>query len=131
MKGVCATRATRFTVIPARPIRLIGLLNAILLAIIGEATFAGAKTTPPSPPKTSASQTPSTLVTRDADLLSLPTPTPIRGMSWPALSPDGKTLCFTYLGDLWAAPAEGGTAMRLTVNESLSAAPHWSPDGKF
>lgn len=67
----------------------------------------------------------------DSGLLSLGTDKPIRGMGWPSLSPDGKTLCFTYLGDLWTVPATGGTANRLTVHEALDCYPRWSPDGKF
>ena len=67
----------------------------------------------------------------DADLLRLPDDRPIRGMSWPALSPDGRTLCFVYLGDLWTVGISGGVAQRLTVHEALDAYPRWSPDGKF
>lgn len=67
----------------------------------------------------------------DRDLLAPPVEKPIRGASLPALSPDGKTLCFTYLGDLWTVPAGGGTASRLTVHEALDAYPRWSPDGKW
>ena len=65
------------------------------------------------------------------DLLALPEEKPIRGMSYPAVSPDAKTLCFTYLGDLWTVPVSGGVASRLTVHEGLDATPRWSPDGKF
>ncbi len=65
------------------------------------------------------------------DLLTLPADKPIRGMSWPALSPDGKTLCFTYLGDLWTVQVAGGNANRLTVHEGLDAYAKWSPDGKW
>ena len=65
------------------------------------------------------------------DLLALPEDKPIRGMSYPCLSPDGKTICFTYLGDLWTVPASGGTASRLTIHEGLDEMPRWSPDGKF
>ncbi len=65
------------------------------------------------------------------DLLAPPENKPVRGASYPALSPDGKTLCFTYLGDLWRAPSEGGTAVRLTVHEALDTMPRWSPDGKW
>ena len=67
----------------------------------------------------------------DNNLLALPEDKPIRGMSWPALSPDGKMLCFVYLGDLWKVPVAGGVASRLTVHEALDASPHWSPDGKW
>ena len=65
------------------------------------------------------------------DLLALPEDRPIRGMSYPCLSPDGKTICFTYLGDLWTVPSGGGTANRLTIHEGLDEMPRWSPDGKF
>ena len=65
------------------------------------------------------------------DLLALPEDRPIRGMSYPCLSPDGKTICFTYLGSLWTVPAGGGRAVRLTIHEGLDAMPRWSPDGRF
>src|SRR5581483_2831937 len=65
------------------------------------------------------------------NLLALPADKPIRGMSYPALSPDGKRLCFTYLGDLWTVSSSGGVASRLTVHEALDAFPHWSPDGRW
>lgn len=65
------------------------------------------------------------------NLLQPPVDSPIRGMTWPSLSPDGKTLCFTYLGDLWTAPATGGRASRLTVNEALDGYSRWSPDGRW
>ncbi len=69
--------------------------------------------------------------TTKTDLLALPEDRPIHGMSYPCLSPDGKTICFTYLGDLWTVPSAGGTASRLTIHEGLDAMPRWSPDGKF
>ena len=54
------------------------------------------------------------------DLLPLPPEQPIRGMNTPALSPDGKTVCFSYLGDLWTVPATGGNAC--SVSHSAAAA---------
>jgi Tol biopolymer transport system component/C-terminal processing protease CtpA/Prc len=84
--------------------------------IVGTGTRATAQT-PPSP--------------GDSGLLALPNDQPVRGMGWPALSPDGKTLCFTFLGDLWTVPVTGGIASRLTVHEALDANPRWSPDGKW
>src|SRR5439155_10310132 len=56
---------------------------------------------------------------------------PIRAEHFPALSPDGSSLCFSYLGDLWTVPASGGTATRLTVHEADDAYPSWSPDGRW
>src|SRR5205085_8645553 len=64
-------------------------------------------------------------------LLPLPEDKPIRGLNFPALSPDGKMLCFEYIGDLWTVPASGGTATRLTIHEAHDAYPHWSPDGRW
>ncbi len=48
----------------------------------------------------------------------------------PAISPDGKTVVFSYRGDLWTVPAAGGTASPLTVHPAYDTAPVWSPDGK-
>jgi len=52
--------------------------------------------------------------------------------SWfrhPALSPDGRTIAFSALGDLWVVSAEGGRARALTRNEFHETRPVWSPDG--
>ncbi|MEZ5360295.1 MAG: S41 family peptidase [Candidatus Zixiibacteriota bacterium] len=49
---------------------------------------------------------------------------------YPALSPNGMTIAFSYQGDLWTVPATGGEAVRLTVHEADDIQPHYSPDGK-
>ena len=50
---------------------------------------------------------------------------------YPALSPDGKTLVFSYQGDLWSAPSDGGQeARRLTVHPAYDGTAVFSPDGK-
>lgn len=48
----------------------------------------------------------------------------------PAISPDGKEVCFVYDGDLWVVPFSGGNARRLTNTSAPEWGPHWSPDGK-
>jgi tricorn protease len=48
----------------------------------------------------------------------------------PALSPDGRTIVFTYRGDLWTVGVEGGDAARLTNHPAHDHAPVWSPDGQ-
>jgi Tol biopolymer transport system component len=48
----------------------------------------------------------------------------------PALSPDGNEIVFSYKGDLFKVPANGGTAIPLTLHEAYDASPVWSPDGK-
>jgi len=52
--------------------------------------------------------------------------------SWISLdvSPDGKTIVFDLLGDLYTIPIEGGKATRLTSGMAYDAQPRFSPDGK-
>lgn len=47
----------------------------------------------------------------------------------PALSPDGKTLVFSWRGDLWSVASTGGNASRLTSHPGADTAPAFSPDG--
>ncbi|GAB5552786.1 MAG: S41 family peptidase [Saprospiraceae bacterium] len=51
-------------------------------------------------------------------------------LRYPAISPDGNSVSFSYQGDIWVAPTDGGTARRLTIHESYESHPQWSPDGK-
>jgi len=55
---------------------------------------------------------------------------PIKRAQYPTISPDGKVLIFSWQGDLWRVPVEGGPATRLTVHPALDALPKFSPDGK-
>lgn len=48
----------------------------------------------------------------------------------PDVSPDGKTVVFSYLGDLWSVDAIGGTALPLTMHRAHDILPAFSPDGK-
>lgn len=45
------------------------------------------------------------------------------------ISPDGKTIVFSYKGDLFTVPAKGGKATRLTATEAYESSPVWSPKG--
>ncbi|HEY7409594.1 MAG TPA: amidohydrolase family protein [Vicinamibacteria bacterium] len=45
-------------------------------------------------------------------------------------SPDGKTLVFDLLGDLYTLPIEGGEARRLTGGLPMDSQPRFSPDGR-
>ncbi|HEX7847224.1 MAG TPA: peptidase S41, partial [Chitinophagaceae bacterium] len=51
-------------------------------------------------------------------------------LRYPSISPDGKTIVFTYKGDLYKVPATGGTATALTIHEAHDFMPVWSHDGK-
>ncbi len=46
------------------------------------------------------------------------------------VSPDGRTIVFELLGDLYTMPAAGGAATRLTSGPAFDSQPRWSPDGK-
>jgi Tol biopolymer transport system component len=46
------------------------------------------------------------------------------------VSPDGQTIIFDFLGDLYTLPITGGTATRFTSGTAFDAQPRFSPDGK-
>ena len=46
------------------------------------------------------------------------------------VSPDGQTIAFDLLGDLYTIPVSGGAATRLTNGIAHDMQPRWSPDGK-
>jgi Tol biopolymer transport system component len=46
------------------------------------------------------------------------------------ISPDGKTIVFDLMGDLYTMPASGGTASRITKGLAFDTHPRYSPDGK-
>ncbi len=48
----------------------------------------------------------------------------------PALSPDGKTLLFSWRDDIWSVPAEGGEARRVTLHPARDTLPRFSREGK-
>ncbi|MFN4032679.1 MAG: S41 family peptidase [Fimbriimonadales bacterium] len=54
----------------------------------------------------------------------------IRFARFPAPSPDGTQIAFSWQGDLWLVPITGGVAQRLTIHPAYDFAPIWSPDGK-
>lgn len=46
-----------------------------------------------------------------------------------AISPDGTQIAFTYKGDIFTVPVNGGMATQLTTNAAYDTKPFWSPDG--
>src|ERR1043166_4892794 len=52
--------------------------------------------------------------------------------SWMSVdvSPDGQTLVFDHLGDLYTVPIMGGKATSFTHGMAMDAQPRFSPDGK-
>jgi len=53
---------------------------------------------------------------------------PARGIVAPVISPDGRTIAFSALGDLWTMPV-GGAPRRITQDAFVDNDPAWSPDG--
>jgi len=73
-----------------------------------------------------------------ADTASALPITPVRTLrfttdegTWMSLdvSPDGRTILFDLLGDLYTVPIGGGDATRLTSGMAWDYMPRWSPDG--
>ena len=50
-------------------------------------------------------------------------------MRYPAISPDGSQIAFSYKGDLYKVNTDGGKAVRLTTHDAFDSNPVWSPDG--
>src|SRR5262249_26978244 len=55
---------------------------------------------------------------------------PIRFARQPDISPDGKLVAFSYLGDIWTVETIGGIARPVTMHQAHDIAPVFSPDGK-
>ncbi len=51
-------------------------------------------------------------------------------MRYPSISPDGKEIAFSYKGDIYKVPVNGGQAKQITMHEAYDYMPVWSPDGK-
>ncbi len=68
-----------------------------------------------------------------AALLSAPAVAqePIRMARTPDISPDGKTVAFSYLGDVWTVEAIGGVARPVTQHVAHELHPVFSPDGRW
>jgi TolB protein len=57
-------------------------------------------------------------------------PTYSVGPTYPAVSPDGRTLAFSARGWLWTMSTGGGAAERLTTAAGMDSRPAWHPDGR-
>jgi tricorn protease len=55
---------------------------------------------------------------------------PIRFARTPDISPDGKQVVFSYLGDIWTVEAIGGVARPITMHQAHEMNPLFSPDGR-
>ena len=112
---------------PWRAVVLLGV-GALVASFVGRRGLAEPAASPPQPSPVAAASLPQ------------PSPVPVRGQvlaatatapfaRFPAISPDGATVAFSFQGDIWAVPTQGGAARRLTVHEAYEAWPRFSPDG--
>jgi Tol biopolymer transport system component/C-terminal processing protease CtpA/Prc len=51
-------------------------------------------------------------------------------LRYPAISPDGSQIAFSYKGDIYTVPTEGGEAKPITMHVAHDQTPVWSPDSK-
>jgi tricorn protease len=56
---------------------------------------------------------------------------PIKFARSPDISPDGKLVAFSYLGDVWVVETIGGVARPVTMHEAHDTYPVFSPDGRW
>ena len=47
-----------------------------------------------------------------------------------SISPDDKTLAFSYKGDIWTVPSTGGEATQITSNQAYDSEPLWTRDSQ-
>src|SRR5258708_24021424 len=66
-----------------------------------------------------------------SSLISALAQEPIRLARTPDISPDGKQVAFSYLGDIWTVETIGGIARPVTMHEAHDIAPCYSPDGRW
>ena len=59
-------------------------------------------------------------------------PQPVRGLMHPAIAPDGRSIVFAALGDLWTVSTTEPSPVprRLTSDVHIKTNPVWAPDGK-
>ena len=104
------------------------LLGAALLAVTMHPTAQQGSPGQPSDTEKPDTVNPESLALTTAETLEFTTDE----VTWPSVdvSPDGRTLVFDVLGDLYTLPIDGGTATRIVGGLSFESQPRFSPDGK-
>ena len=118
--------ATREDVFPFRP-QWLSRSEFIYTADgqIKRRTMAGNAAVIPFSAKVSLQRSTFTIQHRDLEPAE---PQALMGIVAPAVSPDGRTIAFTAMGDLWVLPV-GRMPLQVTNDAALELDPAWSPDG--
>ena len=106
--------------------KFVRLLLALAIAAVTLAPLIGQE--PTQEQESSGNRTPEGLVLKTAETIEFSTDE----VTWPSIdvSPDGRTILFDVLGDLYTLPIEGGQATRIMGGLSFESQPVYSPDGK-
>jgi Tol biopolymer transport system component/imidazolonepropionase-like amidohydrolase len=104
--------------------RLLRLLCVVSVILVGSLAAPGGQE-----PQTEGNRSPEGLILKTAETLEFTTDE----VTWPSLdvSPDGRTIVFDVLGDLYTLPLSGGEATRIMGGLSFESQPAFSPDGKM
>ena len=103
-------------------------LGSLVAAVLEILTPAAGPTLRAQQPEGGDQNRPQELVLKTASTIEFSTDE----VTWPSVSvsPDGRTLVFDVLGDLYTLPVAGGTATRIVGGLSFESQPVFSPDGK-
>ena len=100
-----------------QPVLTAALLAGVASATLAQATSDSTRRTAPESELPLIPTRPLVFTTDEGTWLSLD------------LSPDGKTIVFDLLGDLYTISATGGAATRITSGSGFDGQPRWAPDG--
>jgi len=111
------------------------MLQRLIVPTLAALAMAASITTPRLAAQTAAQNDSSVKASARTSALPLITPRTLNfttdEASWMSIdvSPDGGTIVFDILGDLYTLPIAGGTATRITSGQGWDQQPRYSPDG--
>ncbi|GAW96398.1 bifunctional TolB-family protein/amidohydrolase [Colwellia marinimaniae] len=119
--------------IPSKKLLLSGVALSVLLALPTVFAQAEVKINDQSTTDVSAKEAPEKWSVNEPQGEFTTAKIDVRSGTWMNvdLSPDGKTIVFDLLGDIYTMPASGGEAKALMTDIAWQMQPRFSPDGKY